>query len=59
LIGLFEEHEWDWSYHAFREWDGWSLEHDSDINDPNPNTTPTARFKVVKAWLKQNQKTSD
>ena len=25
-IALFEENGWDWSYHAFREWDGWSVE---------------------------------
>jgi hypothetical protein len=27
-ISLFEEYGWDWSYHAFREWDGWSVEHE-------------------------------
>ncbi|CAF1100787.1 unnamed protein product, partial [Didymodactylos carnosus] len=27
LIDLFEENEWDWAYHAFREWPGWSVEH--------------------------------
>lgn len=26
-IRLFEEYGWDWSYHAFREWEGWSVEH--------------------------------
>lgn len=26
-IAVFEEYGWDWSYHAFREWDGWSVEH--------------------------------
>lgn len=26
-IALFEEYGFDWSYHAFREWDGWSVEH--------------------------------
>ena len=25
-IDLFEEYGWDWTYHAFREWDGWSVE---------------------------------
>ena len=24
---LFNEYGFDWSYHAFREWDGWSVEH--------------------------------
>ena len=27
-ISLFEEYGWDWSYHAFREWQGWSVEHE-------------------------------
>ena len=26
-IAVFEEFGWDWSYHAFREWSGWSVEH--------------------------------
>lgn len=29
-ISLFEEYGWDWTYHAFREWNGWSVEHDAD-----------------------------
>lgn len=32
-LELFEEYGWDWSYHAFREWDGWSLEHSGDPAD--------------------------
>lgn len=35
VIGLFEEYGWDWSYHAFREWTGWSIEHTGPFN-PNP-----------------------
>ena len=27
-IELFEEYGWDWTYHAFREWAGWSVEHE-------------------------------
>ncbi|MDR1744871.1 MAG: glycoside hydrolase family 5 protein [Planctomycetota bacterium] len=27
-ISLFEEYGWDWSYHSFREWDGFSIEHE-------------------------------
>ncbi len=27
-IGIFEEYGWDWTYHAFREWPGWSVEHE-------------------------------
>ncbi len=29
-IEMFEEYGWDWSYHAFREWAGWSVEHEGE-----------------------------
>jgi hypothetical protein len=29
-IKIFEEYGWDWSYHAFREWNGWSVEHEGE-----------------------------
>ncbi len=28
-ISVFEEYGWDWTYHAFREWHGWSVEHEA------------------------------
>lgn len=28
VIDLCEEYGWDWTYHAFREWQGWSVEHE-------------------------------
>ena len=31
-IALFEEYGFDWTYHAFREWNGWSVEH--QVADP-------------------------
>ncbi len=27
-IDVFEGYGWDWCYHAFREWPGWSVEHE-------------------------------
>ena len=37
-ITLFEEYGWDWTYHAFREWKGWSVEHEgSDENNMVPS----------------------
>lgn len=27
-IDIFYEYGWDWTYHAFREWPGWSVEHE-------------------------------
>jgi hypothetical protein len=26
-IGVMNSNRWDWTYHAFREWNGWSVEH--------------------------------
>jgi len=35
--------EWDSSYHAFREWSGWSVEHGSDRSNTKPSAEPTNR----------------
>ena len=42
-IELFEESGWDWAYHAFREWDGWSVEHTGPKDAPQRATSPTDR----------------
>ena len=39
-IELFEEYGWDWTYHAFREWKAWSVEHEGPDRDhmvPSPD----------------------
>lgn len=54
LTSIFEEQGWDWTYHAFREWSGWSLEHSPDEQNALPATEKTARFKVIDHWFKQN-----
>ena len=55
-IELFEENGWDWSYHAFREWSGWSVEHGPDRQDTSPNKTPTSRERLLRSWFEQNTK---
>lgn len=55
-IDLFEENGWDWSYHAFREWDGWSVEHDDVREHTTPATTQTEREKLLRKWFSKNQK---
>lgn len=56
LIDIFEEFGWDWTYHAFREWSGWSLEHvgakmhEVKYNPDNP------RKKTVLEVLKKNKR---
>jgi len=56
LIDIFEGHGWDWSYHAFREWQGWSVEHGSDPQDAKPAATPTDRQRLLCDWFARNQK---
>jgi hypothetical protein len=53
-IDLFEEYGWDWTYHAFREWSGWSVEHGDDPKDDAPSKTQTDREKLLRSWLTKN-----
>ena len=52
-IELFEEYGWDWSYHAFREYHGWSLEHGSDKNSLETVETNPRKEAVLK-WFSKN-----
>ena len=62
VTDLFEERKWAWCYHAFREWQGWSLEQPEGIEafwfrrdgTPPAATTETERAKVIKKALKTN-----
>ena len=56
LIDIFEAHGWDWSYHAFREWSGWSVEHGADPKDRKPAPEPTDRQRLLMRWFGRNQK---
>ena len=55
-IELFEELGWDWSYHAYREWHGWSVEHTTDRTDTKPSATPTKRQKLLQSWFAKNKR---
>jgi aryl-phospho-beta-D-glucosidase BglC (GH1 family) len=57
LVEIFERHGWGWCYHAYKEFHGWSLEHDDPFSDePNAKlaTTPTARAQVIHEFMKRN-----
>ncbi|MGL4593719.1 MAG: glycoside hydrolase family 5 protein, partial [Thermoguttaceae bacterium] len=56
VIEIFEEEGWDWAYHAFREWDGWSLEHGNNKDDHTPMSKPTPRLEVIKTYFDKNEK---
>lgn len=55
-IDIFEENGWDWAYHAFREWDGWSVEHGPDPKNHERAATPTDRQKLLQSWFAKNKK---
>ena len=56
VISIFEQHGWDWSYHAYREWQGWSVEHDEDRKNTQRAVQPTGRQKLLQTWFARNQK---
>jgi hypothetical protein len=56
LIDIFEAHGWDWSYHAFREWDGWSVEHGANPQQHQPESQPTDRQRLLGRWFSENAK---
>ncbi|MFA5204150.1 MAG: cellulase family glycosylhydrolase [Lentisphaeria bacterium] len=58
VITIFESYGWDWSYHAFREWPGWSVEHaDQPVNkNLHISAATTARKKALLSWFAKNSK---
>ena len=55
-IEVFEEEDWDWSYHAFREWSGWSVEHSDDRSNNRRAEQPTDRELLLREWFNKNEK---
>ena len=54
-IDIFESLGWDWTYHAFREWHGWSVEHGSDKADQRRSDTDTPAKKVLLEAFSKNR----
>ena len=48
-IALFEAYGWDWTYHAFREWSGWSVEHEYVPGAKPSEMTPSKGNPRMKA----------
>jgi endoglucanase len=53
-IEIFEEYGWDWSYHSFRTWDGWSLEHSTGWYDSVFPATKTDREMLFRSYFQQS-----
>ena len=58
LIEIFEARDWDWTYHAFREWSGWSVEHGSDRGNTARVSPPPERQQLLREWFSRNKKPS-
>jgi len=58
VIEIFESHGWDWSYHAFREWQGWSVEYGELREQTAPSSSSTRRQHLLREWFGKNQKPS-
>lgn len=60
-IGIFEEYGWNWTYHAFREWNGWDVEYENGTSKtapPKRATQDTDRKKVLLKWFEKNKNNS-
>lgn len=55
-IEIYEEYGWNWTYHAFREWTGWSVEHSTDRLDLRPASEPTKREKLIRDYFAKNRR---
>lgn len=55
LVSIFEEYRWDWSFHAFREWQGWNYEFDDDPRSSAPAPSDTPKVIALKKALSLNR----
>lgn len=53
LLEIAEEYGWDWCYHAYREWSGWSAEHSDDRGSETPDLN-NPRLKVLLEHFRKN-----
>jgi len=56
VIDICEENDWDWAYHAYREWDGWSVEHGADRSDRTRESEPNERMRLLLEYFGENEK---
>ena len=52
---LFEKYGWDWTYHSFREFHGWSFEYEPTFGNVEKAKEPTAAAKVMKEFIDRNK----
>ena len=50
-----KESGWDWAYHAYREWNGWSAEHSGDPADLERHAN-TLRKAMLIGFFSRNKR---
>lgn len=58
VIPLFEEYGWDWTYHAYKEYHGWSQEFSDSLGDMRP-MADTDRKQLFLRYFAQNKNPYD
>ncbi|MBL8025084.1 MAG: cellulase family glycosylhydrolase, partial [Fibrobacteres bacterium] len=53
-VSLFEEYGWDWTYHAYKEFHGWSVEFDDSLYSTIPPVT-TDRKELLLSYFALNK----
>ena len=58
VIAVFDEYGWDWTYHAFREWQPWSVEHEGPDKDHMVRSEDNPRKRALLEGLKGDSPTT-
>jgi len=56
MIDIYEEYGWDWMFHGYPEWHGWSPLLDNDPWNEKRPSIPTGTEKLLKEWFGKNVK---
>ncbi len=56
VTGIFNRHGWSWTYHAFREWDGWSVEHEGMPGRLSPSKGNDRKDALLEAFRRGVEK---
>lgn len=51
FLDLVYKEQWGWLYHAYREWDGWDAEIDSNLKDVKSRSSVSPDFELIKYYL--------
>jgi len=56
MIDLYEKLGWDWTYHAYPEWQGWDPRLGSNPWNQKPPAVPVQTETMLKGWFQKNEK---